>query len=427
MRIAKKCRGYVALSLITLAISLVIHAPAASNPLRGIIDYSDLISIFNNRIMPHVEVELINNGTSYTLYLYEKAADPCGLPYVDYFFEYPVISAGAFYASSCLGKTVASIVSEGTPPNHLITLCFYAVMSALLGAFFLLSVYLFARVVELSNVPGKRVLPYILSPSMAVYLIYNFDIIAVALMLAALYCCLRGRPFLSGLFFGLSVSAKIIPVAVAYVVFLTLLRMREWFKTLSYILGGVAGIAPLALHALLSPESFFAIYSYVSGWYCENCIYMWFVPDIFSPLHRTAFLLIGSAVALTTAVYVLKGRTVNMYVAMLAATYAVTVFNYINPPQYFLLILPLALLAIPNNSVFSYPLLLVSDVLNALFIAMFITDPIIRELLGQTPLYAPWYVRSVAQPFYLERNILLILLLLLCVRKPKVSSRPEDR
>ncbi|MEM3948873.1 MAG: hypothetical protein QXM76_04705, partial [Zestosphaera sp.] len=82
---------------------------------------------------------------------------------------------------------------------------------------------------------------------------------------------------------------------------------------------------------------------------------------------------------------------------------------------------------IPNNSVFSYPLLLVSDVLNALFIAMFITDPIIRELLGQTPLYAPWYVRSVAQPFYLERNILLILLLLLCVRKPKVSSRPEDR
>ncbi|MEM2021684.1 MAG: glycosyltransferase family 87 protein [Zestosphaera sp.] len=421
MHIVKGCKRYIALSFITLVISIVIHAPIASNPVRGIIDYSDLISIFNNRIMPHLEAELVSNGTNYVLYIHEKAVDPCGLPYVDYFFEYPTVSAGVFYASSCLGKTVASMLTSGETPNQVTTLCFYAIISAFLGVFFMLSVCFFARVAELSNVLGKRVLLYVLSPSMVVYLIYNFDIIAVALMLVALYCYMRDKLFWSGLFFGLSVSAKIIPVAVAYVVFLMLLRTREWRKILKYALGGVVGVAPLMLHAVLNPGSLLPVYNYVSSWYCENCIYMWFEPNIFSPLHKVIFLVIGSATAVATAAYVLKSRTVNIYVAMLTAVYAVTVFNYINPPQYYLLILPLALLVIPSGSVFSYPLLLVSDVLNASFIAMFITDSIIRGLLGQTPLYAPWHPRSIAQPFYLERNILLILFLLLCIRKREAS------
>lgn len=406
-------RAY-ALVAVAFVLSFIIHFPLASLPLLSVFKYSDVVGILTSRVLKPTQTTWELNGTIPAVYIEMKTIDPCSTPYKDYFFEYPVISASVFYTATCLGGLAAkTLTSHGEAYLSYALLFFYVIISMILGVVFFVSVYAFKRLLELTGADAKLIYFFVLSPSVVVYTIYNFDIIAVALMLAGVYFFIRGKPWLTGLMFGLSIPVKVIPVAVAYTVFLFLLKRRNLKELASYTVGGIVGALPILLH-IIAGSSLSEIYRYVGSWYCENCLYVWVLPDLYSPIHRILFLVLGSATAVVLAVYVTKSSELSFYRAALASVCAVTVFNYINPPQFFLYILPLALLVAKQVKTPEALLLITADWLNAAFIGVF---------MWETPFIAA-YPGSIAQSMFFVRNALLVLLLLLPAFQRRPTSSP---
>lgn len=91
---------------------------------------------------------------------------------------------------------------------------------------------------------------------------------------------------------------------------------------------------PYMIQLFIAPNSFVDFYNHLSNWYCENCIYMYIVNDIHSIMNKVAFIVTASLIIACLTLHLLKHRRENIILYSFVMIHALTVFNYINPPQF---------------------------------------------------------------------------------------------
>ncbi|MEM4718037.1 MAG: glycosyltransferase 87 family protein, partial [Desulfurococcaceae archaeon] len=225
-----------------------------------------------------------------TYYLFRDGKYKCPVPYVDYKFEYPPLIGFLWYISTCSGFTIGSNLKEAVSIH-------YYINSFILVFFYLLMTIALIRLMNKTNSGVKNEKTtmifrsiMLVSPSILMYLIYNWDIIASSLAVIGVLLYIERRHFTSGLFLGLSISAKILTAGIALFVLTKHLMHSRKDVALKYILGlAIACLIPfIALH-VVSPIGFQEFINHHLKWYCENCIYMIFIRDIWSGLHSNIY------------------------------------------------------------------------------------------------------------------------------------------
>jgi hypothetical protein len=326
----------------------------------------------------------------------------CPLPYVDYMFEYPPVIGFFWTLTTCISFSIAQ--EGGYIDVWESAQVHYVAQSLILLLFFVLAGIVLYEITNKVSLDHGRAFLFVLLPSTVMYLVYNWDIIAVALALSALYMYTRRASFSAGVLLGLSVSTKILSVGIGVCMLTEYMAKREYRSAARFLAGMFLGLTPFLILFLLSPMGFQDFISYHAGWYCENCLYLPLLHDLWSPIPRLLYpILVLAIYSLLVASYA-SGRISSMSArlrALFSLQLAFVLFNYVFTPQMLILVSPFAVLAL--NS-FWLVLYIVSDALNAMIIPLFIVE---LESGGN-----PWLWRSQTQYIVALRNTILLIVLL---------------
>ncbi len=339
----------------------------------------------------------------------------CPVPYVDYKFEYPPLVGLLWYISSCTALCYTSSFESALRVH-------YYIHSAVITLFHAALVYALYSLLKTSEAGSRRLLRLLLLlfPSTVIYSVYNWDVIASSLLLLGVLYTTREKYFTAGLLQGLSVSTKLLTIGVAFYYATKLLLVEERGKSGLRFLAGftVGGTLPFTLLYALSPRGFVELVEHHTAWYCENCLYLAVIRDIWSEHHKNLFYLI---VAVVTAVYLLyaypwRGISArDEYKYIFLATTTLVLFNYVFSPQMLLLVTPHAILALDSTTLLLYT---VADVSNALIITTFFTH------YEPAP---PWEFGSYTQSAAFTRNIVLLALYIYTGIRVVEKSKREHR
>ncbi len=170
---------------------------------------------------------------------YENAALP-GLPYFQYWSEYPPVFAWTI--------ELIFLLSQGN--QFLFDFILYFLLS-IAGA---ISIWLFAKISSLLSDNEKdttiRTLIYFAFLAFTAYSWWYFDLIPVTMMLAAIYFILKGKDTSTAVWLGIGILTKWFPILLLPAIF----RIRK-FKSFIRITSIALGLVVLVwgIHYLLSP------------------------------------------------------------------------------------------------------------------------------------------------------------------------------
>ena len=207
----------------------------------------------------------------------------------------------------------------------------------------------------LATLVGWRAAIVLAAPAMVFYSVYNWDLLPVALTLAAVLAWRRDRYAWAGALLGLGAATKIYPGF-----FLLPLVLERWLAgdRRSAVAAGTAGAAawlvPNAPFMAVNFEGWWATYAFQAGrvpTWDTNSIWFWGFPDWpLARVDRVSLVLIAACWVLALLVGWARPVTLGAYpwiqvsAAMLCAFLA---FNKVYSPQYVLWVLPfLALLSL---------------------------------------------------------------------------------
>jgi hypothetical protein len=294
------------------------------------------------------------------------------VPYIDYNLEYPAISGLVLYLSSKWHNIFG----------------YYITMSLITLVFVAISIYIVNKVLLISNQSRNRINYYIiLTPVFVVYSIYSFDWIGTGLLLLSIYCCHKKKAHLSGLFLGLSIATRIIPIVCMPFI---LREFKSWKeKTLFLTTVFLAWLVPHIYFILKNFNGFLYTYTFQSSWHVEDSWLLIFGLDF----PGKQYVSLGLLVPLLVLIYF--RRKLNIWESCFLALLAFVLTSYKFPPQYMILLLPFFALVRTNY---------------ALFIAASILDISIIAFLSplQSMGWASWYITSPIQWMAILRQMILI-------------------
>jgi hypothetical protein len=349
-----------------------------------------------------------------TIYFRDPGRVLNGLPYVDYEFEYTPPIALIWLLASRAALLASQI---GIDPFLAISRTVFSINVL----FYILYIYAIYRISRISSYPYPPLALAILSPSIAYYLYYNWDIIASSLMVSGIYMLTRRRIHISAVLIGLGASIKIFP-GVALIATSLAMKCVEIRKRISFLLLGVmiAGSPYVLLWLLYSPGVEYII-RYHSNWYCENCFYVLFTDDIFDSALRTVSSIAMIAIPLIYVVsYLSRHGDLNRGAqAILGASLSPVALSislsYVYSPQMNIMISPLYIVLRGR----AIALLLAQDILNTLIMILWFHENTIASAIGIES-RGPWHRESPIQWIAFLRILLLWIVSLFILR----DSRP---
>ncbi len=424
----KKVLVAVVLSTVIISsLSTYIHHPETPVLLDNWgLKYNDIVyGVFNPRFSPYLKPGEVRdkwyNVTKY--YMLTRSTRVTVIPYIDYKFEYPPI-IGLLWLASVNTAIYLNLPEKYTPQfyrnRYEAIITTHYMINAIVNTSYLLLTILFAsKIILLKNKEPKKIMLFLILPSMYLYLIYNWDIICSFFVLTGLYYFYERKWLLSGALLGLSISAKILPAVLVLLMIIYLLTLYKGkhidVKTLAkYMLGLAIGLSPFIFMLISSPRGFTDFITYHASWYCENCLYQVVVPDVFSSLHKVfSSIAIGSSILLLAYVIVRKKLDLSKYVFELGliSMLIATSLNYVFTPQMILLITPLAIVLLDKPRLIFYWL---SDLLNFLIMGIFFIEQDIRIHLHNIGLpvstsgFNPWTIASPVQWAGVSRDVILL-------------------
>lgn len=385
------------IAALTWLISVYLHDPGTPVLVDQTgLKYSDIIhGVFYTRFK-YDSIKEWFNDTAFRDFI--KGEYKCPLPYIDYHFEYPPVIGFLWYASTCVAFSYTRILDNAARLHYYIQALFILVFTILCS----ITLSKISQRVSLGNL---RYL-LLLSPTMVIYLVYNWDIIAITLALLGVLAFINKKYLLSGILLGASFSTKLLTAGIAYYFFTKLvITNRDWAKTARYLVGFIlTGVIPFAALYILSPRGFMEMLQHHASWYCENCLYMVLVNDIWSPLHRKLSIsIIASYVLLLTLLLTPRNEDFSKSDLEYIFVYGsiLVLFNYVFSPQMLIMVTPLAILVLKRELLVEY---IIADISNALLIIAFFHELYIGG--------NPWTLGSLTQDFALARNILFLLILI---------------
>jgi hypothetical protein len=310
------------------------------------------------------------------------------IPYLDYKLEYPAISAIVLYVSSLANNMYA----------------FYVSMAAILFASMMGTLYLVYRLLRQRGMPVQAAAYFIVfTPAFIYYSIYSFDWIACVFMVGSIYFAFNGRIMESGVFMGLAVAARVIPIVI--LPFLVLGVKKHKQRALLLACTGASWLAVNAYFMVTNFQGFLYPYQFQAGYSVEDS---WLA--VLSPYSKeVSVLLFGAAMALILA----KRRRFDIFQQSQLAVLAFMLTSFKFPPQYLVLLLPLFALTGTN-----YVEFLVANVLNVAFTLMYFT-----------PLFAqgdPLLVTSPVQWVAYVRQLVLLVAFARLMMAPRTTVVNED-
>jgi uncharacterized membrane protein len=267
------------------------------------------------------------------------------VPYIQAPNEYPVLTGMLqWFAAVPLPKSTPEQAAPGAP--------FFYASALLLGAAAVVTTILLGKMV------GARALYFALAPTLAIYGLMNWDLLAVLLATAGTYWYLRRDDRWAGTFLGLGAAAKLYPglLVVPYALGRVREKSRQALRVALYAAGAWIVInLPFALGGFENWKIFFtfnsqrpadwdSIWFLVGGWF-----------DIQWDQTLLNLLSLGVFVALAVTLWTVKSAREPDFPAWSFALPLVIAFlitNKVYSPQYSLWLLPLFALSLPNVRLF---------------------------------------------------------------------------
>ena len=282
--------------------------------------YSDVLELWTSRdlqagVFPYVHGRLVD-----------------GVP-VDT-FEYPVLTGVFVWASSLL--------ADGR-------LSFLVVSTVLLLPFALLTAW------HLDRMSGRRALLWAASPSLVLYALHNWDLLAVAATSAALCSWWRGRPVSAAVLLAVGACLKVYPGLFLLPLAVDRLVRRDVAGAVRVLAaGGVTVVAVNLPFVLAGREGWAATYAFQSARAADsssNSLWFWVSPGLTTErLNVVVPLLLLLALAAALAGGVRRARAGDDFPLVQvcgAVLVAFLLLNKVSSPQYTLWLLPfLALLRV---------------------------------------------------------------------------------
>lgn len=387
----------IALSIVTWILSTYLHDPSTQIVMGNIgFKYSDIVHGLFYTIFKPGKLDRWYDAKTYVSFL--NLQYKCPIPYVDYKFEYPPLIGVLWFTSSCVGFLVSSNI-EYSARVH-----FYINSIISLVSLITTSIALHKIIEKIYPGDMRGYLKYLLlmSPTMVVYLVYNWDILATLFAVLGLLFFINKKYFKAGVSLGLSFSTKILTAGLAYYLLIRLLLMgeRNERKLIKYLAGSVlTGVIPFMVLYIIAPRGFMDFLNHHASWYCENCLYLSLTRNIYSDLNRKLYFSIGTCLMLLMATLLSPWKNIEPQQEAkyyLASMMTLVVFNYVFSPQMMLMIIPFIILAMDKPFIIIY---LFADFFNALIILSFFTES------------NPWTFGSNTQYVAFARNLILLFLL----------------
>jgi hypothetical protein len=338
-----------AAGLASFILSYMIHSPDFSGSI-----YSDIVSFWHREGWPA----------------------RLRIPYIEAPFEYPPLSGFLTFLAASLGSNIAS---------------YYSIFSAIILAFYMIMLEVVIRLCEERGVGLEYALILLcLSPSMILYMVYNYDVIFASLLMLSLFLLIRRRLTSSAIAFSAAALVKLINLIMLPFI---LMHIEGWRDRIKYAIVslGIFAAVNLALWAL-NPGFIDGTYLYHARWGLEDAWYLIFFP---SPESWDMAKIFGALLML----YGLLKVYLHDYANLLQRTFmALSVFlltSYVFTPQMLLWLPPL--LAVMGSLPIPYFFL---DLANAGIILLWLETP------------NPISPGSPPQLFALLRAALLLIILL---------------
>ena len=282
--------------------------------------YSDVLELWTSRglrdaVFPYVDGRLVDGAPVDT-------------------FEYPVLTGVFVWASSLLADGRAS---------------FLVVSTVLLLPFALLTAW------HLHLMSGRRVLLWAASPSLVLYALHNWDLLAVAAATAALWSWWRGRPVAAAVLLGVGVCLKVYPGLFLLPLAVDRLVRGDVAGAVRVLAAGGATVVAVNLPFVVAGrEGWAATYAFQSARAADsssNSLWYWVYPHLTTDrlnLLVPALLAVALTVAVLDGVRRAAAGAAFPFVQVCGAVLvAFLLLNKVSSPQYTLWLLPfLALLRV---------------------------------------------------------------------------------
>jgi hypothetical protein len=333
-------------ALAAYALGVWLHIPYGGGHV-----YSDLVTVF--------QVRECSSGQCVIL-----------IPYVQTFFEYPVVDSMFMYAMGILANQLpGSLLSN-----------YYAVTVAFLAIPTFLLIRELTIIIEIRERDGKGGVPgnqrrrliwyFVLTPSFVFILLLNWYVIGVYFAVSAMRRYLEGRTLASGVLLGLSAASNLVTAAPALGLLIASRTKRQGF-TLTAAAFGTYGLINLPF-VILNPTLWLQAFQFIYDWYIEGSwMLVFFSSDTHTPYRHIIPPLVIGGMAAVMLWYRFRERAspskVDPMPYAFVSMFAYVFSSYIYTPQLNLALLPFFVL-LPVAS--GYVEFLTFDLLNSLIIIL---------------------------------------------------------
>lgn len=262
-------------------------------------------------------------------------------PYVQAPFEYPVLTGLFAYGSALLSNSAGGFFLVNA-----LSLGICAIWTSLL----------------LHRMTGHRFRYFALAPTLVLYAVLNWDLLAVALATLGTYGFLRRRDGSSGIALGLGAAAKVYPGFLVFPLALERLRRGERERAVRLVGAAVAAWAivdlPLALVAFDRWSGFFRFsVSRPPTWgtlWSVGCRALWgttWCPDV-DDINRLSLLAFAAVAGLVWWASVRRASSYPRWMLGMPLIVAFLLTNKVYSPQYSMWLLPWFALVLPDLRTF---------------------------------------------------------------------------
>lgn len=390
---------------IMFILSYWIHLPAPFGPVNY---YSDIIYLY------HV---VFSEGRRWFTH-----PNTYGLPYVDYFLEYPII-VGLCFAVASLPRLFLN--------EPLALLVFYHIMTLILYVATIICIRECILISMRAGLAVHRILLFIpCTLSFIMYVVYNWDIIASAFMMMSIRLFLERRYVRSALCLSLAISSKLIPGVLILPVVLYLSRVRD---IIEYVMMVLATYFILNLPIMIvNFEGWIKFWNYHLSWYVEGS-WLILIFEYYDSIARLISKILFVIIMVILMVYIdkvvirCKCSDVTSFIEVMFLFIAGTLFSsYIFTPQMSLLLYPLIAItpSIPLTLLYTF------DIPNAAIMMFWFTyNEWLKEIFGfETPVFTR--TSPIALLIVLKCFTLLVMMIIVIRQrmiKLKLDSINESR
>ncbi|HYR04845.1 MAG TPA: hypothetical protein VEO75_05590 [Nitrososphaerales archaeon] len=333
-------------ALAAYALGVWLHIPYGGGHV-----YSDLVTVF--------QVRECSSGQCVIL-----------IPYVQTFFEYPVVDSMFMYAMGILANQLpGSLLSN----YYAVTVGFLAIPTFLLIRELTIIIEIRERNRNSGDAGNQRrrlIWYFVLTPSFVFILLLNWYVIGVYFAVSGLRRYLEGRTLASGILFGLSAASNLVTAAPALGLLIASRTKRQGF-TLTAAAFGTYGLINLPF-VILNSTLWLAAFQFIYDWYIEGTwMLLLFPSDTHSPYRHMIPPVVFGGMAAVMLWFRFRKRSAPTeadplsyaFVSMFAYVFS----SYIYTPQLNLALLPFFVLLPVANS---YAEFLTFDLLNSLIIIL---------------------------------------------------------